>query len=93
MEDYLNFFENRRQPKFVENGRRPHFLKMDDCLKNDDDEVGEFEKYVWVPGELKSGFRLFRTEVSLRLPRYSLSTVQVTNNIFVQLGHGIKKVS
>ena len=60
---------------------------------DDDDEVGEFEKYVWVPGELKSGFRLFRTEVSLRLPRYSLSTVQVTNNIFVQLGHGIKNVS
>ena len=93
MEDYLNFFENGRQPKFVENGRRPHFLKMDDCLKNDDDKVGEFEKYVWVLGELKSGFRLFRTEVSLRLPRYSLSTVQVTNNIFVQLGHGIKNVS
>ena len=22
---------------------------------DDDDEVGEFEKYVWVPGELKSG--------------------------------------
>ena len=57
---------------------------------DDDDEVGEFEKYVWVPGGIEVRLRLPRTEVSLRLPRYSLSTVQVTNNIFVQLGHGIK---
>ena len=32
MEDDLNFFENRRRPQFVENGRRPHLKKMEDCL-------------------------------------------------------------
>ena len=46
----------------------------------EDDKVDEFEKCVWVPGELKSvlGFqgtlvrlRLPRTGVSLRPPRYS----------------------
>ena len=27
------FFENIRRPQFVEMGRRPHFQKMEDCLK------------------------------------------------------------
>ena len=46
----------------------------------EDDKVGEFEKCVWVPGELKSGLgyqgtlvslSLPKTGASLRLPRYS----------------------
>jgi hypothetical protein len=33
----------------------------------EDDKVGEFEKCVWVPGELKSGFGYQGTLVSLSL--------------------------
>ena len=47
---------------------------MSKCLNDesdDDDEVGEFEKYVRVPGGIEVRLRLPRTEVSFRLPRYS----------------------